>query len=104
MRFTEEQKKSCISTNFRRTSTNSFGSTFLTTYVCCVQMNDTPAMKRVIYIAVIAVFAVSATSCQTTSATQKANSELAGYTLKNKKELFQQKVLNKKPRTVIVTP
>jgi hypothetical protein len=35
---------------------------------------------------------------------QKSENEVAGYTLKNKKELMQQKVLNKKARTVIALP
>lgn len=61
-------------------------------------------MKKLIYIVALLLFAISFTSCGTTSSIQKENSEVAGYTLKNKKELFQQKVLHKKSKTVIVTP
>jgi hypothetical protein len=67
-------------------------------------MNATPAMKNSLYIIALVLFAVSFTSCGTTSALQKENSEVAGYTLKNKKELFQQKVLHSKAKTVIATP
>jgi len=44
-------------------------------------------------------------SCGTIKKTTKENTPLvAGYTLKNKKELMQQKVLHKKTNTVIAKP
>ncbi|QIE60192.1 hypothetical protein G5B37_11655 [Rasiella rasia] len=61
-------------------------------------------MKKIIYTLAIVAFAMSFTSCKSVSAVQKEQNEIAGYTLKNKKELFQQKVLHKKIKTVVVTP
>ena len=61
-------------------------------------------MKNLVYIVAILIFAVSFTSCGTTSAIQKENTEVAGYTLKDKKEQFQQKIASKKTKTVIATP
>tara|TARA_R100000988_G_C3992632_1_gene163716 strand:+ start:522 stop:821 length:300 start_codon:yes stop_codon:yes gene_type:complete len=94
----------CISTSFPGISTNSFGSIFLTPYVCTVQMNETPYMKKLVYIIAITVFAVSFTSCGASRNFQKENTEVAGYTLKGKKEQFQQKIASKKVKTVIATP
>ena len=68
-------------------------------------MNETPHMKKLVYVVAILIFAVSFTSCGTaTSAIKKENTEVAGYTLKNKKEQFQQKIASKKVKTVIATP
>ena len=53
---------------------------------------------------ILAVSAAVFTSCATTSSTQKSENELAGYTLKNKKELMEQKVLCKTEKTVIAQP
>ncbi|RMA56664.1 hypothetical protein [Ulvibacter antarcticus] len=61
-------------------------------------------MKKLIIILVVAVFGLSLTSCGTVSSIQNSDIEIAGYTLKNKKELMQQKVLNKKVKTVVAMP
>jgi hypothetical protein len=61
-------------------------------------------MKRLIYIITIAFFAVSMASCGTTVKTLQKEEKVAGYTLKNKKELMQQKILNQKKKTVIAQP
>ncbi len=53
---------------------------------------------------ILAVVAVVFTSCATAVSTQKSENELAGYTLKNKKELMEQKVLCKNQKTVIAQP
>jgi predicted metal-binding protein len=47
---------------------------------------------------------LACTSCGTALSVKKDNTEVAGYTLKNKKEQFQQKILHKKVKTVIVQP
>ena len=60
-------------------------------------------MKKIVYTLMVTVFALSISSCASTSAMQKNNTEV-GYTLKNKKELMEQKVLNKRLKTVIVAP
>ncbi|MAO07375.1 MAG: hypothetical protein CL596_01540 [Alteromonas sp.] len=52
----------------------------------------------------IGIVAISVTSCATAISTQEKGKEVAGYTIKNKKELLQQKVLHKNPKTVIATP
>ena len=44
------------------------------------------------------------TSCGTTASMQQNQNEVAGYTLKNKKQLLEQKILNKKNKTVIAQP
>jgi hypothetical protein len=45
------------------------------------------------------------TSCGSSVAIQKdSKASLAGYTLKNKKELMEQKILNKKSKTIIAIP
>lgn len=67
-------------------------------------MNESTQMKNLIYIVAILIFSVSFTSCGTTSAIQKENTEVAGYTLKDKKEQFHQKIASKKTKTVIATP
>lgn len=65
-------------------------------------------MKTVKYIVVtlilIIVLGAALTSCSTVKTVQENSEELAGYTLKNKKELLEQKILNKKNKTVIATP
>jgi len=61
-------------------------------------------MKKVVFTILVTVFALSISSCGSVSAIQKSDTEVAGYTLKNKKELMQQKVLNKKLKTVIAMP
>ncbi|RDK82994.1 hypothetical protein [Marinirhabdus gelatinilytica] len=62
-------------------------------------------MKRLLYVAICVLMTTSITSCATsTTATQKVNTELAGYTLKDKKEQFQQKIASKKIKTVVVQP
>jgi len=61
-------------------------------------------MKKVIFIVATFIFAMSFTSCGTVSAIQNQDTEVAGYTLKNKKEVVEYKILNKKSKTVIVIP
>lgn len=65
-------------------------------------------MKTVKYIIVtiilIIVLGAGLTSCGSASSFQKNETEVAGYTLKNKTELMQQKVLNTKVQTVIAQP
>jgi len=61
-------------------------------------------MKRIFFLIITIVFTASLTSCGSTAVINKNNDEIAGYTLKNKKELMEQKVLNKKVKTVIATP
>jgi len=61
-------------------------------------------MKKIIYISIIAIFTASLTSCGSVSNVTNTNKEIAGYTLKNKKEQMQQKILNKKSKTAIATP
>ena len=53
---------------------------------------------------IFVLVAVVVTSCATTNTAGKSESELAGYTLKNKKELMHQKVLHAKKKTVMTTP
>ena len=60
-------------------------------------------MKRIAHLGMAIVLAISVSSCKTGSGIQQQE-ELAGYTLKCKKELMQQKILNKKNKTVISTP
>ncbi len=59
-------------------------------------------MKK--YIIIILVIAVSATSCTTSKSMYKSENDVAGYTLKNKTELMQQKIAKKKKKTVLATP
>ncbi|WP_461305281.1 hypothetical protein [Aureisphaera sp.] len=64
-------------------------------------------MKTIRSIVIICVLMVVASSSLTSCATQmKVNNEesVAGYTLKNKKELMQQKITNRKSKTVLTTP
>tara|TARA_R110000787_G_scaffold285949_1_gene402827 strand:+ start:15533 stop:15721 length:189 start_codon:yes stop_codon:yes gene_type:complete len=62
-------------------------------------------MKKFIYIVTVLFFAISLTSCGSSVAIQKdSKASLAGYTLKNKKELMEQKILNKKSKTIIAIP
>ena len=62
-------------------------------------------MKKYITLVLILTVSICATSCGTTSkAIQQNETEVAGYTLKNKTQLMQQKILHKKSKTVIATP
>lgn len=61
-------------------------------------------MKKLVYSIGMLLFAVSFTSCGTTSAIKKENTEVAAYTLKDKKEQFQQKIASNKIKTVMATP
>ncbi|QNJ97871.1 hypothetical protein [Constantimarinum furrinae] len=61
-------------------------------------------MKRSIYISMVVLLGVAFTSCGTAISVKKQSTEVAGYTLKNKKEQFQQKILHKEVKTVIVQP
>ena len=62
-------------------------------------------MKKIIYIVAVLCFAISLTSCGSSVAIQEdSRASFAGYTLKNKKELMEQKILNKKSKTIIAIP
>lgn len=61
-------------------------------------------MKKIFFLAIAFLFTITISSCGSSMVIQKSENEVAGYTLKNKKELMQQKVLNKKERTVIALP
>ena len=87
------------------TSTKNFGSPFLTVYVCIViNISHSRNMKNIIYLGIALILTVSVSSCGSVTAIQKSENDVAGYTLKNKKELMMQKVLNKKAKTVIALP
>ena len=60
------------------------------------------AVMRTLRSTLFIVVALAFASCATTQKT--GESELAGYTLKNKKELMHQKVLHTKEKTVIAAP
>ena len=61
-------------------------------------------MKKIIYLTFAIIFTATVTSCGSATAIEKSKNDVAGYTLKNKKELMQQKVLNKKDKTIIALP
>ena len=61
-------------------------------------------MKKTIFIIAALIFTVSFTSCSSTSTIQNNDAEIAGYTLKNKKEIMAQKIVNKKSKVVLATP
>ena len=52
----------------------------------------------------VLVLSAALTSCASPKSIQDSEEKIAGYTLKNKKEIMQQKILHKKSRTVIVAP
>ena len=61
-------------------------------------------MKNIIYLGIALIFTASVSSCGSVATIQKSENDVAGYTLKNKKELMEQKVLNKKNKTIIALP
>jgi len=62
-------------------------------------------MKKFVYIAFTVIFAVSLTSCGAGASVKASeNDKVAGYTLKNKKEIMEQKILHKKSKTIIAIP
>ena len=65
-------------------------------------------MKTLKYIIVtlilILVLVAAFTSCAAPISIQDNEEKIAAYTLKNKKELMQQKIANKKCKIVIATP
>ena len=62
-------------------------------------------MKKYISIAILLLIVVSMASCGTAAKIEKDNTnQFAGYTLKNKKELMQQKIACKKSKTILTTP
>jgi len=61
-------------------------------------------LKKILLLLVAGILTVIISSCSATAALQKEEIDSVGYTLKNKKELMQQKVLNKKVKTAIVLP
>lgn len=58
----------------------------------------------IVTLIVITVLSAALTSCATPRTLQNDSEKVAGYTLKNKKELMQQKIADKKRKTVIATP
>lgn len=61
-------------------------------------------MKKLVFILIAIVFTSTFTSCGTTSSIQKNDAELAGYTLKSKTELLEQKIANTQSKKVIAQP
>ncbi len=63
-------------------------------------------MKPIILFSLLVIFSISLTSCGTavTSIKSQSNEAVAGYTLKSKKELFSQRIIYKKNKTVLVQP
>lgn len=61
-------------------------------------------MKKAILILAAVVLTSTFMSCGTTSSIKNSDTELAGYTLKSKTELMEQKILNTSSKKVIVTP
>ncbi len=62
-------------------------------------------MKKFIYIAIVVFFSVSLTSCGSAMSAKKASeNEVTSYTLKNKKEIMERKVLHKRSKIIIATP
>jgi len=71
------------------------------------QITNGAVMKILKYLIVtifIVVFSASFTSCATSTSIQKESEKVAGYTLKSKKELMQQKIAHRKYNTVIALP
>lgn len=61
-------------------------------------------MKKIILILAAVVLTSTFTSCGTTSTIKNNDQELAGYTLKSKTELLEQKIMSTPSKKVIVTP
>lgn len=61
-------------------------------------------MKKFILILAAVVLTSTFASCGSTSSIQKNDAEIAGYTLKSKTELMEQKILNIRSKKVIVIP
>ncbi|WP_339700825.1 hypothetical protein [uncultured Marixanthomonas sp.] len=61
-------------------------------------------MKKLAFILLGTFLILSTASCATAVSAKENGNEVAGYTLKNKKEVMQQKILHKKNKTVIATP
>lgn len=62
-------------------------------------------MKRIANFVLIVCLSGMILSCGTHLSVKKSNdTELSGYTLKNKKELMQQKILRKESKSIIATP
>lgn len=61
-------------------------------------------MKKLVLIVAVVVFSSVVTSCGTTLKTNHNHKEIAGYTLKSKSQLLEQKILNTTTKKVIVNP
>jgi len=61
-------------------------------------------IKNIIATIFVVVFSASFTSCATSSSIQKESEKAVVYTVKSKKELMQQKIADRKCRTVIALP
>tara|TARA_R110002072_G_scaffold12987_2_gene55203 strand:+ start:75957 stop:76154 length:198 start_codon:yes stop_codon:yes gene_type:complete len=53
---------------------------------------------------ILTVLLTGITSCGSAIDIKKSENDVARYTLKNKSELMQQKILNTKSKTVVATP
>ncbi|MBT8254949.1 MAG: hypothetical protein KJO23_00270 [Bacteroidia bacterium] len=58
----------------------------------------------IVTLIVLLVASAALTSCAAPQNLEDNKAKIAGYTLKCKKELMQQKIANKKSKTVIATP
>ena len=61
-------------------------------------------MKKVFICIGVIFCSISILSCASSGAIKSTEDKLAGYTLKDKKELMEQKILHKKSKTVLATP
>ena len=62
-------------------------------------------MKNFIYVITVVCFAVSLTSCGSSVAIQTdSKDQVISYTLKNKKELMEQRIMNKNGKTIVAIP
>jgi len=61
-------------------------------------------LKNLIATITIVIFSASFTSCATSNSIQKESEKTVVYTLKNKKELMQQKIAHRRHKTVIALP
>jgi|GEM_PF-2563829 hypothetical protein len=61
-------------------------------------------MKKIVYIVAILGYCITITSCGSSHSLNKSENELIVYTLKNKQELLEQKILPVKAKIIIVQP
>ena len=64
-------------------------------------------MKKIVYVALVLIFAISLTSCGSTVAVQelhKTQDEATSFTIKDKKEVMQKEIFHKRRSTIIAQP